>query len=155
MNHTIETRANICTIILQLLNFTRWKNSSMDLFHDGKQDKCTTAISPHVPSFLETCLTNAIVAPESRYYEMLWKNAHKKLAGPNAAEVKDVSNILDGIDAQIRFFVEYDESQISKPKSLSPCPGWLITRLLEISALSCHSVAPERTRILLFSHLHT
>ncbi|CAR30334.1 GTPase-activating protein BEM2 [Lachancea thermotolerans CBS 6340] len=132
-DHTIETRANICTIILQLLNFTRWKNSSMDLFHDGKQDKCTTAISPHVPSFLETCLTNAIVAPESRYYEMLWKNAHKKLAGPNAAEVKDVSNILDGIDAQIRFFVEYDESQISKPKSLSPCPGWLITRLLEIS----------------------
>ncbi|CEP63049.1 GTPase-activating protein BEM2 LALA0_S07e01266g [Lachancea lanzarotensis] len=132
-HQSVESRTNICAVILQLLNLTHWKNSSMDLFHDGKGDKTTTAISPHVPSFLESCLCNALIAPESRYFEMFWKEAYGKLSGSSAADIKDISAVLERASGQIKNFVEFDESLVSKSKNLTPCPGWLITRLLEIS----------------------
>ncbi|SCU99734.1 LANO_0F03400g1_1 [Lachancea nothofagi CBS 11611] len=131
--HSADSRVNACAVVLQMLNFSRWKNSSMDLFHDGKQDKGTTAISPHVPSFIESCLCNALVAPESRYFEMFWKKAYRKLAGPDATDAKDFSTVLEATAHQIKYFVEFGESHLSKSKNLAPCPGWLITRLLEIS----------------------
>ncbi|SCU83732.1 LAME_0C06348g1_1 [Lachancea meyersii CBS 8951] len=132
-SHSSDSRVNTFAVVLQLLNLAHWKNSSMDLFHDNKNDKSSSAISPHVPSFIESCLCSALIAPESRYFEMFWKEAHRKLSGSNGADTKDISTILERAAGQIKNFVEFDESLISKSKNLTPCPGWLVTRLLEIS----------------------
>ncbi|SCW04310.1 LAFE_0H10726g1_1 [Lachancea fermentati] len=135
LDKTFTSRVNHCAVILQILNFVRWKNSSMDLFHDNKLDRDSTVISPHVPSFIETSVVTALVCPESRYFEMFWKLAYKDLAEPDSPELKDISNILMGIENQIKFFVEFDGLQMAKPNNLCPCPGWLIRRLLEISEM--------------------
>lgn len=136
LNKSYDDRVNSCAVILQMLNFARWKNSTMDLFHDaddGFNDNQSSAISPHVPSFIETAITNAIIAPESRCFEMSWKHAYTRMVGEDAKTVKSISDLLRGIEGNVRSFVEYDGLQLVKPKNLCPCPGWFIGRLLEIS----------------------
>ncbi|SCU78232.1 LADA_0A04566g1_1 [Lachancea dasiensis] len=132
-HHTAESRVDVCAIVLQLLALTRLKNTSIDLFHDSEKEKSISSISPHVPSFLESCLCNAVVAPDSRYFEMHWKNAYTKLLGSDATDVRDFSTMLAEITKQAEKFADLDQSQLYKTKNLAPCPGWLITRLLEIS----------------------
>lgn len=129
-----EHRVETCTLILQVLNYVRWKNSSLDLFQSEVDDD-PSAISPHIPSFIETAICNSIIRPESRYYEHSWRTSHRILSNSKDPNVlTSISNILEDIDDKhIRSFLEIDGPCLSKPKSLCPCPGWIISRLLEIS----------------------
>lgn len=89
-------------------------------------------MSPHVPSFIESAIVNALLSPESRRFEMSWKHASEKITGK--ANLKSIGNILDLMEPSIKKFVEFD-GIISQRKNLCPCPGWFIGRLLEISQL--------------------
>lgn len=130
---SLEERKKVYCTILQLLNYVRWKNSSLNLF-EGEIDN-ENIISPHIPSFIETTLCRAIVSPESRFNELLWKHAHYTLStSDDKYSLKSISNILDDLNvSHIRAFLEIDNVYTAKPQNLCPCPGWFITRLLEIS----------------------
>lgn len=78
LEKTYESRLETCCIILQMLGFSRYKNSSIDLFQATTDSGST--ISPHLPSFIESALINSILSPESRKFEISWKNASEKLA---------------------------------------------------------------------------
>ena len=130
-------RLNTCCVLLQILNYVHWKNSSLNLFDSDQVTHNNSHISPHIPSFIESSITTAIIAPESRNYELTWRAAHSKLQATDKnvkVKLKSIYNILDGIDdCHIKSFLEIDMAILGNSKNLCPCPGWFISRLLEIS----------------------
>lgn len=133
LNKTCESRLDTCMVILEILCFSRWKNSRVNLFFNAENDKNDPAISSHIPSFIESSIINSIISPESRHFEMSWKHAYQKLVGVDSVQLKSIEQILVGLDDKIRLLSECDTSQSENPKVLCLCPGWLISRLLEIS----------------------
>ncbi|CCD24258.1 GTPase-activating protein BEM2 NDAI_0C05990 [Naumovozyma dairenensis CBS 421] len=135
-NISVQRRQDICATILQILNYVRWKNSCLDLF-DSANSNGSESLCPHIPSFLETAIANCMISPKSRYHETSWMHAAMKLSRPDSSmdSVHSISTILaDIIDpVHIKSFNEYDNVYTSKCKNLTPCPGWFISRLLEIS----------------------
>ncbi|SCV03925.1 LAMI_0H12046g1_1 [Lachancea mirantina] len=128
-----EERLDTTMIIFELLGILRWKGSAVDLFHDDKPEGDTTELSPHVPSFLESCLVNAIVSPESRYFEMFWRDAHQNISGAGAHSIKCLSDVINSKSLQSQMFEKCESIGVARNEPISPCPGWLICRLLEIS----------------------
>lgn len=127
-----EDRINNCTLILQILNYTRWKNASLDLFNSEKDGD----IFPHVPSFIESAICNSIVSAESRYFEYAWSLAGYNLSPvANRKQGKSIKDIIDNIDpVHIRGFLEIDNVYTGKiSRNFCPCPGWFVSRLLDIS----------------------
>lgn len=128
-----DSRLQACAVILQILNYVRWKNSALDLFEE-EGDATFKSISPHIPSFIETAISDAIVSPESRYYEHTWRATHSLLSYVQDDYLPSVCRILDNIDDKhVKSFVENDGIYMAKPKNLCPCTGWLILRLIEIA----------------------
>lgn len=127
-----EDRINTCALILQILNYVRWKNNALDLFNlENNND-----ISPHIPSFIESAICNSIVSVESRFFEYAWSLAGSKLMPENNRnQGRSIKNIIENIDpVHIRNFLEIDNIYTDKnSKNLCPCPGWFICRLLDIS----------------------
>ncbi|QLL34954.1 hypothetical protein HG536_0H03290 [Torulaspora globosa] len=130
LEKSVEDRINTCAVVLQILKYVRWKNSSLDLFKaDGEG-----SVSPHIPSFIETAIINATVSPESRYYEHAWSSAYELLSSSRHRSPGKISTLLIEInDENIKSFSDFDEAHMLKPKNLCPCPGWIVQRLLEIS----------------------
>lgn len=128
-----EDRIKICTVVLQILSYARWKNTSLNLFQVEDQN-ARDDISPHIPCFIETAISNAIVSPESRYYEHAWSASHNKLSPSKDASPFTVSSVLADVDGRtVKSFIDLDGVYTSKSRNLCPCPGWIISRLLEIS----------------------
>ncbi|QLQ82075.1 hypothetical protein HG537_0G03300 [Torulaspora globosa] len=130
LEKSVEDRINTCAVVLQILKYVRWKNSTLDLFKgDGKG-----SVSPHIPSFIETAIINATVSPESRYYEHAWISAYELVSSSRYPASGKISTLLIEIDEESKkSFTEFDEAQMLKRKNLCPCPGWIVQRLLEIS----------------------
>ena len=127
-----EDRVNTCTLILQILNYARWKNNTLDLFSLDDD----TDISPHIPSFIESAICNSIINEESRHFEYAWSLAGCKLMPENnKKQSKSIKDIIENIDpVHIRNFLEIDNVFTDKSlKNLCPCPGWFACRLLDIS----------------------
>ncbi|AJU43911.1 CDN_1a_G0016060.mRNA.1.CDS.1 [Saccharomyces cerevisiae] len=135
VNKSSSERLTTCKVILQILNYIRWKNGSLDLF-DSEEDESPHAICPHIPAFIETAIAHAIISPESRNYELSWIKASEKLSDPTKGtqNLRSISNVLEKIDdIHIKRFIEIDDVFSKNCKNLCPCPGWFISRLLEIS----------------------
>lgn len=134
LEKTYRERLQTCSTILQILNYARWKNGFLDLFQSTPAEE-NDSICPHIPSFIETALSEAIMTPESRYFEHSWKMAHSMLCAPHSnPTLRNVTEILENIDVKhLKSFVELDSSFLSTRKNLSPCIGWFISRLQEIS----------------------
>lgn len=130
---SIGDREAVYTTIIQILNYVHWKTASLNLFE--QDNTAESLISPHIPSFIETAISRAIVAPESRYNEVLWKRAYMNLsAADDINSLKSIQNIIDDLNvSHIRAFLEVDNVYTNKPINLCPCPGWFTSRLLEIS----------------------
>ncbi|KAG0658899.1 hypothetical protein C6P45_002053 [Maudiozyma exigua] len=132
----IEQRNNICAVLVQMLNFARTKNATLDLFESVDTSDPHT-LSAHIPSFIESAICDAIVSPDSRLFEQNWKSAYSMLSDgqePYSGNLKSICHILDGIDKKhMKAFISLDNVFDSKLSTLTPCPGWFISRLLEIS----------------------
>lgn len=130
LEKSVEERINTCAVVLQILKFVRWKNSTLDLFKSDRE----SSVSPHIPSFIETAIINAIVSPESRYYEHAWSSSHELLSSSRLPVPGKISTILLDIDKEtLKSYVDADSAHVAKAKNLCPCPGWIVQRLLEIS----------------------
>lgn len=128
-----EDRIQTCAIVLQMLSYVRWKNSSVDLFQP-EEEKGQDITSPHIPCYIETAITKAIVSPESRYYEHAWSACHNVLSSSKSSSPTTISSILANADDQtIKSFIDLDGAYTARSRNLCPCPGWFISRLLEIS----------------------
>ena len=136
-----RNRVETCAVLLQILKYCRRKNASLDLFEPSNDEK-DNAISPHIPSFIETAISNAILSPECRYFELSWLSAHRLLSAPSANSpnsseenhLKSIENILDSIPTiHLEKFAEAEESLPTKIEYFSICPGWFLCRLLEVS----------------------
>lgn len=127
-----EERVNACAVVLQILKFARWKNSGLDLFKADSNSN-ENAVSPHIPSFIETAIINAIVSPESRYFEHAWSSANEMVTSSGNSPVNISVILMEIQNENLESFKEYDGSFMSNLNNLCPCPGWIIQRLLEIS----------------------
>ncbi|CAB4255516.1 similar to Saccharomyces cerevisiae YER155C BEM2 Rho GTPase activating protein (RhoGAP) involved in the control of cytoskeleton organization and cellular morphogenesis [Maudiozyma barnettii] len=133
---SLNERNGVCAVLIQMLNYTRNKNATLDLF-ESTESADPHVLSSHIPSFIESAISNAIISPESRFYEQSWKNGHALLCrnqDPSHQSFNSIGDILEGIDDKhMKSFIEIDNVFDSCIPSLAPCPGWLICRLLEIS----------------------
>ncbi|AAS54634.1 AGR144Cp [Eremothecium gossypii ATCC 10895] len=135
LHSTYEARVNTCSLILEILNFVHVKNANVNLFHsDDAGEGSMATISPHVPSFIETAIENAIISPESRFFEVSWKQAYKTISEKDE-KLTFIGSVLTGLDKSTAHFLDADNRQPVRPKNFSPCPGWFISRLLEITGL--------------------
>ena len=132
---SLDSRNNRCAVLLQILNYVRWKNSSLDMFESIDTDD-SRSTSSHVPSFIETAISNAIISPESRYFEHSWTVAHAMLSQDDLVRdpLKSITDVLSELnDKHLKAFIECDNVFDSNNSALTPCPGWVVSRLLEIS----------------------
>lgn len=105
--------------VLQILTITRLRMSGADLFHNTSKFDAADNVSPHVPSFIETAIIQAIVSPESRAYDASWVFS-------SSAEVwGEVTDLLPNLD------VDDLTEELRGP--LTPCCGWFTERLMEIA----------------------
>ncbi|CCK71229.1 GTPase-activating protein BEM2 KNAG_0G01710 [Huiozyma naganishii CBS 8797] len=126
----LHDRIETCCVMLQLLNYVRWKNDSLNLFDFD----LTSNLSPHIPSFIETAICDSILSPESRAFEHCWVAAAEKLHGKENKEIKSIKDIIDHLDPSfIKHFMDIDSGYLTSKPSFCPCPGWFISRLLDIS----------------------
>ncbi|KAH3666714.1 hypothetical protein WICMUC_005531 [Wickerhamomyces mucosus] len=119
-----EVRTSRMISILQILTISRLRMESVNIFHISPT---TSKISPHVPSFIETAITQAIVSPESRLYASSWVYSASAL---RSEPIKSSNNLIDLLPN-----FEVDDLLPEYRSGLTPCPGWFIERLLEISNL--------------------
>jgi hypothetical protein len=109
--------------VLQVLTISRLRMKSADLFN--VTPALNGQLSPHVPSFIESAITQAIVSPESRIYTDSWIHAVSALRDTRIETIDDVLELLPNF--------EVDDLSEDLADTLTPCVGWFIERLLEIS----------------------
>lgn len=120
---TQEVRVTRMISLLQILTISRLRMSSVELFSDLSKDQVD--FSPHVPSFIESSVTQAIVSPESRAFSSSWVSAATTLKGEYIENWDELANLLPSF--------ETDDLSSSLKGPLTPCIGWFTERLLEVS----------------------
>ncbi|ODV86158.1 hypothetical protein CANARDRAFT_27421 [[Candida] arabinofermentans NRRL YB-2248] len=109
-------------------------------------------VSLRVSSLIESCLVDTILSPESRFFAYAWVNASKLLK--NMLDVKEEEVPISHYRnlTQLLPTEEAVETKIlaeSNVQQLSPCPGWIVERLLEISCF-IPNMSVENTNLINF-----
>ncbi|CCE63073.1 hypothetical protein TPHA_0D04390 [Tetrapisispora phaffii CBS 4417] len=140
-NINFQDRVNRFSVIIQTLNYVRWKNSSIDAFEVSHKTDHDSELSPHIPSFIETAIANALLAPQSRRYETSLRFAHSKLKVQKSQKrLRSICEILEDIDAiHIKLFLEAEVSATGVTNNYCPCPGWLVSSLMDLTLLISNS----------------
>lgn len=127
-NISRDIRTSRMISILQVLAISRLRNGSVDLFNGSEklEDSDIGKVSPHVPSFIETAITQAIVSPESRSFSKSWIYSALTLNSSSTADNWD-----DLVQLLPKFEIEHLNKSLKG--ALTPCVGWFVERLLEIS----------------------
>lgn len=123
-----DIRTSRMISILQILSISRLRMGSVDLFNSNEklEENDIGKISPHVPSFIETAITQAIVSPESRLFANSWIYSISTFnSTANLDSWDDLQQILPKFEAE--------DLNSSLRGGLTPCVGWFVERLLEIS----------------------
>lgn len=125
-----DERVGRMTSVLKILGIIKRRMSNLQLFSidDEKQDE-KTEISPHIPAFLESAISAAVLRPESRSFANSWLQAAKEIYKQFGGSFSGSINTLDGIIPEIPASLL---KKTSTAKALTPCIGWLIERMLEI-----------------------
>ncbi|CCH41556.1 GTPase-activating protein [Wickerhamomyces ciferrii] len=123
---TRDVRTSRMIAILQILSVSRLRMGSVDLFNSFEkvEENDLGKISPHVPSFIETAITQAIVSPESRAFSRSWIYSASTL-NSNVDSWDDLTQLLPNFDVE--------DLDNNLKGGLTPCVGWFIERLMEIS----------------------
>lgn len=111
-----EGRARRIVTLLKCLAISRKRMSRMDL-HENVEG---VRNSRHVPSFVATAITAALVKPESRMFSYAWYLAARTTVGP----VTQIQTLEQVIPQNIEGLTCF--------RPMTPCVGWMLERLLEI-----------------------
>ncbi|OUM51590.1 hypothetical protein BVG19_g698 [[Candida] boidinii] len=126
--------------LLKMLQIVRIKMKALSLFDESSFGK-SSSFSSRVPSFLESCISNTIVLPESRAFMSSWIKAANSLRDSPIESYATLNDLLP------------DEDNIAPElvykSSLTPCVGWVIERLLEI-ACYIPNMSVENTSLINF-----
>ncbi|KAL7271086.1 rho GTPase-activating protein [Rhizina undulata] len=112
---SVDKRAHRIATLLKCLTICRKRMSGMDLYESSKSGS-----RQHVPSFVASAIAAALVRPESRMYSYAWYLGVKLAVGP--------ATQIDSLEQVIPHKVE----GATCTKTMTPCTGWIIERLLEI-----------------------
>lgn len=117
VNTTISKDERIANIqaILQILSIARFRMRGAAIFDESCESEF--GIASTIPSFIESAILQAIVSPESRAFQGSWYS----VSGSHTS----ISELLTDLNTQ-------DLSENMK-SPLTPCPGWFIERLMEVS----------------------
>lgn len=127
-----EERVSRMMSILKILGISQRRMKSVDLFNKSegtKSDDNGSGLSSHIPSFLESAISAAVVRPESRAFANSWvqasKEIHKQFGGHFNGSIISLESIIPDIPA----------ASLKNPigeKALTPCVGWVLERMIEI-----------------------
>lgn len=130
-----DERVGRMASVLKILGIIQRRMSYLQLFqpdddHKSEEERAAPpGVSPHIPAFLESAISAAILRPESRIFANSWIQASKEIYKQFGGTFTGTVNTLDAIIPEI------PESLLKKSnvnKGLTPCIGWLIERMLEI-----------------------
>ncbi|ODQ67367.1 hypothetical protein NADFUDRAFT_7965, partial [Nadsonia fulvescens var. elongata DSM 6958] len=135
-----DTRVKRMITILKALGIIKRRMKKLNLFSSsetclpskGSSDKSETnnvtshpAISPNVPSFVETAISYAIVQPESRLFANSWIQATMETNKDSRCQCDSLDNMIVKVSSK-------ELSSKSACISMTPCIGWIIECILEI-----------------------
>lgn len=125
-----DERVGRMTSVLKILGVIKRRMTNLQLFHtdEDKQDE-KAEMSPHIPAFLESAISAAVLRPESRGFANAWVQASKEIYKQFGGTFSGSVNTLEGIVPEIPASLL---KKTSANKALTPCIGWLIERMLEI-----------------------
>lgn len=127
-----DERVERMASILKILGIIKQRMKTMSLFdsEEPKEDP-HLGFSSHIPSFLESAISAAIVRPESRGFANTWiqasKEIFKQFGGSFPGSLNNLNSIIPEIPVSL-----LRKSNVGVNKALTPCIGWLLERLLEI-----------------------
>jgi hypothetical protein len=127
-----ETRTRRLTALLKSLTICRQRMSRLDL-----HDNTDSGASRHVPSFVGSAISAALVRPESRMFSYAWQMAARQACGT-------VSQ-CESLEQVIPEFID----EVVSTDPLTTSVGWMLERLLEIV---CHvpNMVVENNRLINF-----
>ncbi|KAI5780160.1 hypothetical protein DFH27DRAFT_362346 [Peziza echinospora] len=111
----LDVRAKRIAALLRCLAICRTRMSGMDLYESS-----SSGPRQHIPSFVESAISAALVRPESRMFSVAWSLAADETTG-SGLQVETLEQIVP----------KHIEG-LSNLTSMTPCAGWLIERMLEI-----------------------
>lgn len=111
----LDTRTKRISALLQCLTICRARMSSMDLYESSNSGP-----RQHIPSFVESAISSALVRPESRMFVAAWAFAVEGNGGSGAQ--------LETLEQAVPKTV----GSLSNNQPMTPCVGWLTERMLEI-----------------------
>ena len=111
----LDVRVKRIVALLKCLTICRIRMSSMDLYEGS-----TSGSRQHIPSFVETAISAALVRPESKMFTYAWSLAAEEVVG-SGYHMETLEQIVP----------KYIEG-LTNNDSMTPCAGWLIERMLEI-----------------------
>ncbi|KAI5849047.1 hypothetical protein BZA05DRAFT_339456 [Tricharina praecox] len=129
---SVEVRSHRLATLLKALTICRQRMSGMDLY-----DSSDSGVSRHVPSFVGSAISTALVRPESRAYGFAWQLAVKNACG-FVSQCETLEQVIpESVDGEI------------PAKPLTTSVGWMLERLLEIV---CHvpNMVVENNRLINF-----
>lgn len=116
LNINEETRIGKMISILKMIKISRIEmGNNVKLFNDDNLDR-----SPFIPSFFESILINTMILPVSRFYSKSWIKAGQYF-NLGVLKFDSLEDILPN-----------DLKTIEKNLNLSVCPGWILSRIIEI-----------------------
>jgi hypothetical protein len=131
---SLEGRTQRLITLLKALAICRQRMSRMDL-HDNSDSG--TSRPRHVPSFVGSAISAALVRPESRMFSYAWQMAARETCG--------TSSPCETLEQVIPLFVD----GVIPDQPLTTSVGWMLERLLEIV---CHvpNMVVENNRLINF-----
>lgn len=145
MLHVLNrNRVSRLAYVLKLLGILRTRMKHFDLFPNTTEEFTT-----RVPAFLESAIVAAILKPESRWYAVAWLKAGRDLqsefgAANDHASVLSLGSTTESsseaapqcaVANSHTIFIPHIPSEMlgeGGAKSITPCAGWVLERLLEI-----------------------
>lgn len=130
-----ERRSQRLITLLKCLALSRKRMSSMDLYtstDDGNRNR------RHVPSFVANAIAAALVKPESRVFSYAWSLAARATVGASNTQIKSLDTVIPS-----------EIGDLKCNRSMTPCVGWMLERMLEIV---CHvpNMVVENNRLINF-----
>ena len=111
----LDARAKRIAAMLKCLTICRTRMSGMDLYETSNSGP-----RQHIPSFVESAISAALVRPESRLFSTAWSLA--------AEEVGNTGHQIETLEQVVPKTV----GLLGNNTSMTPCVGWLIERMMEI-----------------------
>lgn len=122
----LDERIERMSTLLKIIQICHARMKNVKLF-DEVDNTSKIETSPYVPSFIESVVVNTIMLPESRFFSHSWRLAAEVWKADTDEEWS-----CDKLADMLPKLTQYESATI-QPEALSICPGWILSRLVELA----------------------